>query len=464
MAISPDFSRASCPLNFDLDIVLDNDGMTTLPGYSVSTSHQHDCSNDCGGLSQQALAIPNASIEPCHSASKHGPVRTPRTRRHKVSQHLTCAVRGCTHEGTFSRKWELQRHIRSRHPRVDAESFVCGAEGCFNKQLPWTFTRADKLTSHIKANHRRDTIFASCPVTGCAFGRCDLETLGVHIARVHEKGGTPLTSKLACKQHEEGRAVFNASTCKVHKCPLWQCGRHVKAHELLHHVAGHAKDDVLATTCGLESECLVVFPTSGSSQSIHAQRELIINVQCPICNTKSGNIEDFVAHLWGSHLLTGSGGLDHYIAWRSELVDKVSNVYRDEINGMMPWKGLTTNLRFKREVDTMQCPSCLLSFSGLSSWKTASERESRRNTIGSVATHHILLRSEAEVVAELKPCRMQILRLYPEFVSHPVFGDFDEPQDGIAPSSQEPSHFVGTGFMESVENHGQAMADSNTLF
>jgi len=58
---------------------------------------------------------------------------------------------------------------------------------------------------------------------------------------------------------------------------------------------------------------------------------------------------------------------------------------------------------------------------------------------------------------------MQILRLYPEFVSHPVFADFDQLQDGIASSSQEPSQFDGT-FMESVENHGQTMPYFNTPF
>jgi hypothetical protein len=74
-----------------------------------------------------------------------------------------------------------------------------------------------------------------------------------------------------------------------------------------------------------------------------------------------------------------------------------------------------------------------------------------------------MLRPEAEVVAELYPHRMQILRLYPEFVSHPVFADFDQPQAGIAPSSYKPSQFNGTSIMEGVENRGQAI-DYNAPF
>jgi hypothetical protein len=74
--------------------------------------------------------------------------------------------------------------------------------------------------------------------------------------------------------------------------------------------------------------------------------------------------------------------------------------------------------------------------------------------IDAASAHHLsLLRPEAEVVAELYPYRMQILRLYSEFVSHPVFADFDQPQVGIASSSQEPSQFDSVGFMEGVQSH-----------
>jgi hypothetical protein len=47
------------------------------------------------------------------------------------------------------------------------------------------------------------------------------------------------------------------------------------------------------------------------------------------------------------------------------------------------------------------------------------------------------LRPEVEVVAELHPFRMTILRLWPDFVNHPVFADFDQlPQQSTSASSE----------------------------
>jgi len=79
--------------------------------------------------------------------------------------------------------------------------------------------------------------------------------------------------------------------------------------------------------------------------------------------------------------------------------------------------------------------------------------------------HHLdLLSPEAEAVAELYPYRMEMLRLYPEFVSHPVFADFDQPGHGIASSSQETSQSDGSSSLADVESHGQVMTDFTTSF
>ena len=57
-----------------------------------------------------------------------------------------------------------------------------------------------------------------------------------------------------------------------------------------------------------------------------------------------------------------------------------------------------------------------------------------------IREHHLsFLRPEAEVISELYPRRMAILRLWPEFVTHPVFADFDQfPQQSTSvPETQE---------------------------
>jgi hypothetical protein len=424
--------------------------MATLPPQAFPLPKQTGY-HDAAEVSQQqthAAPVSGTGSTTCSPLAKPDPPSTSRTRRPNKSRHLKCDLEGCAHRGTFSREWELQRHIQSKHPRADAGSFVCRAEGCFNKQLPWTFTRPDKLTSHIKAVHTRDTVFTACPVSRCNFGRCTLETLGVHLVRGHHHGGSE---------------VLNASTCKLRKCPLWRCGKHLKARDLPGHVTGHAKDDVLAAIAELEHEGLVVLSALESSQSVHTMN---ITVRCPVCNTTSDDVDGFVAHFWDCHLfLAGSGGADHFESWKSRLVEVTTKWdQHGRINGLPPWAHLGRSLDFKARIDRFQCSSCLLSFDGF--WRFRFGRtESQQAALKAISAHHLsLLRPEAEVIAELYPHRMQILRLYPEFVSHPVFADFDGPQDGSAPSSQEPSHFDGTGFIEGVENHGQPMADSNKLF
>jgi hypothetical protein len=384
----------------------------------MATPPHVDYTDGARFFEQQAHPSVVSGVDSTTCPPQDGPTSTTRKQKGKKSRQLKCSFENCTHEGNFSGSYELGRHVRVKH-HVGTKKFVCNAEKCFNKHLrqPWTFARSDKLTAHIKATHTRDTVFAACPVTGCAFGRCTLDPLGVHITSVHQ-----MEILWSAKEGERVRAFLNASSCKVRKCPLWRCGKHVKAPELLRHVTKHAKNDVLAAIPELEHEGLVVLPVPSSSQQSVAQFGLVINVSCPICNTTSEDIDHFITHLWNRHLfLDGSDGADHFIAWRSALIENASKWRHADVR-LLPWSA-------------------------------------------PASAHHLsLLRSETEVVAELYPYRMQILRLYPEFVSHPVFADFDQPQAGIASSSQLPRRFDGTGSIEVVETHGQATTNFNLSF
>jgi uncharacterized C2H2 Zn-finger protein len=426
-----------------------DDGMAIHPHHHLSfCSPHHNHFLDAAEVYEQQAhvsepEVTGAKITTCPSLAKSGPSSIPRARKQKASLQLKCDFEGCTHRGTFSRESDLRRHTRSKHPRADAGSFVCRAEGCFNRQLPWTFTRSDKLTSHIKAVHTRDTVFTACPVSRCDFGRCTLETLGVHLVRGHLHGGSE---------------VLNASTCKVRKCPLWHCDKHLKARDLPGHVTGHAKYDVLAAIPELEHEGLVVLSTSVSSQQGHTYTGLTIAVQCPMCNTMSDDIDQFITHLWSRHVfLAGSGGADHFVAWRSTLIENAPSWQRSGLEAILPWTDCKSDWYLpKSGVNTIQCPSCSLPFSF------------RGNHQRNAAMAHLfsphLLRPEAEGIAELYPHRMQILRLYPEFVSHPVFADFDKTQKDALSSSQERSQLADAEIMEGVKTHGHAMADLNTPF
>ena len=329
----------------------------------------------------------------------------PRPHERTRPRQLRCNFDGCIHEGTFPRKWELARHVQAKHSDVPGV-FVCRAEDCHNKGLPWTFTRSDKLTAHIKACHTRDTIFTTCPGKRCSLRRSTLETLGVHIERAHT--------------HDRGtRAVLNATPRKARKCPLWRCGKHIKPCKLLDHAATHTKEEILAAASSLGTEGLAVVSVSGSVQSDHAPSGFAIVVRCPICSAISSDSDAFVDHLWTDHIfLAGSDGPKHLVAWKSIVVKELIPLMT--IN-FLPWAG-PLKFVFPNKIDEIECPSCLRSFIGPSN----SEAKSRDTAKKAISTHHLsLLRPEAEVIAELYPHRMQILRLYPEFASHPVFADFD---------------------------------------
>jgi hypothetical protein len=311
---------------------------------------------------------------------------------------LTCI--DCEDEITFSRKSDSDRHRRLKHAHGDRLRFVCSAQGCFRGQAPWSFARSDKLTSHIKNTHNLDTIFSHCPVKHCSYGPCTLEVLGVHIQHMH-------------RTHKESRGVLNATSCKALRCPLWRCRKHVSAKKLLNHVASHAKEDIEAAKPNLELSGLLVHLTRGYN--------VTIQVVCPVCHTVCADIENFTRHLATSHLYTPqSGSQEHFEKWQAYLGQDRPQYAFQPIDIRVPWSSLR-GVYVHSEDHAFACPSCPFSVAGVGGYGPDQEDKKR-----AINEHHLsLLRPEAEVVKELYPYRMQILRLWPEFVTHPVFANFD---------------------------------------
>jgi hypothetical protein len=319
---------------------------------------------------------------------------------HEVA--IRCDFSGCKNKGTFKSSYELIRHMKAQH---GDKRFRCDAQGCYKGQLPWSFARPDKLTSHIKAVHGCKTNFARCPADRCKFGPCALDVLGVHLQHQHP-------------DHEHGRAILNATPCKTLKCPLWRCGKYVTSKKLLDHLSGHTKADIEAAKQSLESESLLVeFTASGDRSHIH--------VLCPVCNTINVSVEQFVRHLSSEHLYAPrSGGSEHFEKWKACLAQNLEKIMcrTRYFNKILPWSSFKVHtLLAKRD---FCCPFCPFSVAGV-----GRDGPDQRNKERAIEEHHLsFLRPEAEVVRELYPYRMQILRLWPEFVTHPVFADFDQPQ------------------------------------
>jgi hypothetical protein len=69
-----------------------------------------------------------------------------------------CLVVGCKHKSSFKSAYGLTRHTQTVHGTISAKRFVCGARGCFNGHLPWSFARPDKL---LKSRQRTSITHSS---------------------------------------------------------------------------------------------------------------------------------------------------------------------------------------------------------------------------------------------------------------------------------------------------------------
>ncbi|GAB7328576.1 hypothetical protein MBLNU13_g00526t1 [Cladosporium sp. NU13] len=223
------------------------------------------------------------------------------------------------------------------------------------------------------------SLFNNCPIATCTFGPCTLEVLGVHIHHAHEF-------------LEEGRAVLNATTCKTQ-----------------------------AAKSTLEMEGFLIEGTT--------QNGIAVRVICPVCRTITADAVQFMRHLSTDHLQTStstSGGYVHFEQWKAYWRQNIPKDSAAELKNLLPWSRIDYFLAFTR-ILKYRCPCCSFSVADVGGrfWAQANQYQKEKHAL--IQEHHLsFLRPEAEVVAELYPYRMAILRLCPEFVTHPVFADFNQ--------------------------------------
>ncbi len=93
-----------------------------------------------------------------------------------------CTEAGCTRKDGFRTVNDLDRHTRSRHPRVNVSGHrsKCHRDKCLNKSKLWP--RADNFRQHLKRIHGLDGvseddieayIYRYLPTSlSCPIGRC----------------------------------------------------------------------------------------------------------------------------------------------------------------------------------------------------------------------------------------------------------------------------------------------------
>ena len=316
-------------------------------------------------------------------------VTGPRSLKRDKIVALECDFPGCEHKGPFARKFELRRHVKSKHG--GARAYTCGAQGCFKSGTTRrTFSRLDKLTDHIRTVHAHDTLFSGCPVDNCSLGPQTLDILGVHVRRAHPR----------CEA--EARSILNSTDTCRRRCPLSGCNNKLYMLDAFHaHLETHDVADLRAASSNASFDGLVFdILTSPGIHDAVAPR-VRIRVACPACSDVCPSFENLKTHLWERHLfLDPLHGVEHFLGWQSHLT-------QFGVATLHPWTN--PSLSFGKE-HRAQCPTCDYFITSY-------------QTVPPGAQHPDLIKPSKQINSELKHVRMQILRLYPEFLGHPIFDD-----------------------------------------
>lgn len=320
---------------------------------------------------------------------------------------LKCMHADCNHHGTFPRQYELDRHMRVKHDSF--AKHACPIRGCFKGPAKSVFARSEKLTSHLRAVHTQN-VPASCPASGCFVNSLDLELLGVHVNQAH--------SDERSQNDQTLRAVANASSTKFCKCPLWNCAKHIRLEDFMQHIMSHSREELSTVEDELRQRSyhLTFTKSTHLAPATAAQTcdcpAVSIAIACPMCACFFRDHGALRTHLECEHIIA-SGHAAHYKAWVGR-VDKVRSRARHDLQErscFKQWPFHNFNRGHCRGLVTIRCPFC-------GTTETCGSAEFFKHHLDMLVEH-----------AALKPHRLQILRLYPDFAKHPtVWGDLKRKQ------------------------------------
>ena len=314
---------------------------------------------------------------------------------------LKCSHDECNNARTFRSNYELKRHIRAKHD--GQKPFVCPFPGCFKGKTASMFPRSDKVLTHIRGapNHQRATVL-KCPAEGCSFPAMELGILGVHI-RGHHLKDNPGCGTL--------KAVANAASSSRGQCPLWSCRKQMPLTMLIEHLMAHTRFELEAIALDLYSHGYLVVKDSCThlTEEKHGGITLLpcpcpvtgVMVICPVCAVVCGDHADFEAHVDETHLVAARK-LDHFLSWRQYA--REHNVWPKK-QKFRPWSAWPT--RDSKRWCNQVCPGC----------DHVMNQSSR-------VDHQINMLADEQ---QIRPYRGQILSLYPDFATHPVWSDLAEP-------------------------------------
>ncbi|TKA76462.1 hypothetical protein B0A55_06102 [Friedmanniomyces simplex] len=277
--------------------------------------------------------------------------------------------------------------------------------GCEKLQQPRPFIRSDKLTAHLKLCHRVLALFA-CPYEQCAGGLLGRDLMYVHLVKAHTADHSH-SSKTA-------RAMTNAIATDKPFCPRWECRKSLPLGKFEPHVLAPGKEDLLAMGDDLLALNYIVVINGDSDlaegsvvephQDPASCDRMTLKVLCPVCKSILDSREAFRNH-FAQHHVVAAEHEEHFIAWRetASAFDRWSPY--EQFVPYKPWS-LWSDFHIR-------CTYC-----------NHAVHPVRINIAIGKVQHHMSMLADPE---QLRPYRMQILKLLPEFIRHPIWDDLGKP-------------------------------------
>jgi hypothetical protein len=309
----------------------------------------------------------------------------------------------------FSTSDGLDKHLREEHRST---MYSCTAVGCFKGTSVPKFQKPETLTQHIKELHRSDTIY-SCPMEGCSFGPCHLDHLVIHAHWTHTIVPSEVHERARFQRGCRGLSSFmNAATWQYFRCPVWDCRKFVSGghRKVSAHLLAHLPIELENVRDELAFDGYEIYNSHGLVALSSALRASSVQIKCPACEVRCESDADFRHHIEATHMLARfRGALEHFETWRKDI------------------ESWTVKQRLKK---ASQRPCWLESVPDSVFYQVSRSRETSRKCSYSTCPfqvwkggedHPSFLRTAGEIATDLWPHRMEILRHYPRFITHPLF-------------------------------------------
>ncbi|KAF2453574.1 hypothetical protein BDY21DRAFT_121141 [Lineolata rhizophorae] len=282
--------------------------------------------------------------------------------RRRKREQLPSNVLKCNWPGCLSTRTFRSEAALKRHTLKHAprKVFNCSVVGCTSKHY-----RADKAREHLRQCHV-DSDLVNCPAESCSV-QLPRDLISIHV-RNHSEDEKYIPASFDCK------GLLELRPRALRPCPVAKCRKWLATNEMLNHIRAHPERPDL---------------TAPNTERVVDGYDLAkCCIVCPLCKHSCSDGIQLKNHLEDKHLFID---LAHFAKWAK----RVSQLFPDTC----PWHFILQWIRNEARIRTDEiCQVCHV-------------RDH---------SHHMNL---LHVSGEVFEKRREILKIWPNFWSHPVFDD-----------------------------------------